>query len=122
MTKRNSTYTLRNYLSSIFMALALLWLTVSFPFVYASQQHVLKVNLKHNQQEEKQSDSGSPLSNTTEEKPSSNSSFIEEFLHGQEQPGFGDNYERKLLFPHYEESLYLAFHGELISPPPNPQA
>jgi hypothetical protein len=60
-----------------------------------------------------------PLANTTEEKPLSSMSASEEYLHDYTTQTFNGACEKKTDFPHYDENLYLAFHGELISPPPN---
>ncbi len=88
------------------MILALLWLTMSAPFVNAGQQLQAKYNT---------ADTGSPLAgteeeaanpfgNTTEEK-APGTSFSEEFLHDHHKAENTD--------------LYTAFHGELLVPPPN---
>ena len=110
-------------LSAVFMILALLWLTISIPFVYASQQELAKENkmanaafpLAGNEEE----GSANPFGNATEEKaPNSGSSFSEEYLH--------DHYKADYFFSiasqcHKCENAdtYHAFHGELVVPPPN---
>jgi hypothetical protein len=120
MKKTKRKYSFIQLVSAIFMILALLWLTVSTPFVYASQQQ----QAKH----EKMTHSGSPLScndeesnpfsNTTEEKTPSSTSFSEEYLH--------DHHEQDYFFlisrTYYKcenAGTYIAFHGELLVPPPD---
>lgn len=103
------------------MIVALLWLTISAPFVYAGQQKIAKhCNTAHaetplpcNEEE-----SANPFGNTTEEKAPSSSSFSEEYLH--------DNHKSEYFFSissqyHKSENsgTYIAFHGELLVPPPN---
>jgi len=101
--------------SSLFMMLALAWLTVSLPFVYASQQAQKQTAQQRcdNQPEEE----GNPLTNTTEEK-ASNLNTLSEYLHDThtlEHPS-------QVLSTQYNThsaSLYLAFHPELVCPPPD---
>jgi hypothetical protein len=112
---------MKDWLASIFMILALLWLTISLPLIYDAQQKFLKLNLKEQQKQNKQSTPDNLLANTTEEKPASNSSISEEFLHDYSHQSSNIFCAKKLDFPHYDENLYLAFHGDLIYPPPNLQ-
>lgn len=64
-------------------------------------------------------DTDNPFSGTTEEKSSSNSnSIVEEYLHDTHSS------EHYIAVPSREykvehASIYIAFHGELISPPPD---
>ena len=115
-------YTLIKFISGIFLMLALLWLTISIPFVYAGERELIEHN--------KMVDAGSPLttdeeettnpfSNSTEEKKSGNtSSFSEEYLH--EHP----DQDCFIIIPRQYHKCknagsYIAFHGELLVPPPN---
>ena len=112
---------LSNWLSSIFMMLALAWLTVCLPVVYGAQQdqdsYVATENLPDENAPE--DDSDNPLANTTEEKtPNSVNTPSEEYLHDSHA---AENY---IAVPSTEYKLenvpiYIAFHGELISPPPD---
>jgi len=120
MNKSRNTYNAFQIVTSVFMIVALLWLTMSAPFVYAGQQSQAKYNA---------ADTGSPLAgteeeaanpfgNTTEEKAPGSTSFSEEFLH--------DYHKAEYFFSiaaqyHKAENtdLYTAFHGELLVPPPN---
>ena len=107
------------WLSALLMILTLLWLTVSISFVYASmdnagQDQAATSSLPADNEEE----SANPFGNNTEEKNPGSTSFSEEFLHHSESGshfilsanafGAGEN-----------ASLYVAFHGELLVPPPN---
>jgi hypothetical protein len=109
-------------LSSVFMILTLAWLTVSLPFVNASQQQAtqqgsLATDNPLNAEEE--ANNNNPFGNTTEEKTSSNfNSLSEEYLHDSH------SFDHYVIVPSAEYKLehvstYIAFHGELISPPPD---
>jgi hypothetical protein len=98
--------------SSVFMILALLWLTVSSPFVYASQQ------IKKEQAQKMDSqDDGNPFSNTTEEKNETGATNLSEYLHEVdvlEAPS-------QVLVKYYKChscDLYVDFHPEEVAPPP----
>jgi hypothetical protein len=115
-------FTFFQRVSACFMIVALLWLTVSAPFVFAAQQELAK--------QEKTSNNGSPLSgseeettnplgNTTEEKaPSGSNNFSEEYLHDHH---VDDHFFSIDLQYHKCENAgtYVAYHGELLVPPPN---
>lgn len=106
-------------ISSLLMILTLLWLTVSVSFVFSSQQvskqeQASSTSLPGDNEEE----SANPFGNNTEEKNPGSTSFSEEYLHNTESDthlisctiafGAGEN-----------AGLYVAFHGELLVPPPN---
>jgi hypothetical protein len=97
--------------------MALLWLTVCTPYVYAAQtskQAVAKFQCQGQQDE----DSCNPLTNTTEEKTESGANSLSEYLHDPHVLEHGyiilDKYEKC-----HAEDLYFAYHPELISPPPD---
>ncbi|MEO6611531.1 MAG: hypothetical protein ABIT05_01855 [Chitinophagaceae bacterium] len=98
--------------SSIFMALTLLWLTVSLPVVYESQQEAQKT------QASAAANDDNPLASTTEEKAPSPTTLSEEYLHHTDEP---EHPWTAIQHHHrnFSSSLYIAFHGELISPPPD---
>jgi|SRR5688572_13532895 hypothetical protein len=119
MNRSRNTYNAFQIVSSVFMILALLWLTMSAPFVNAGQQLQAKYNT---------ADTGSPLAgteeeaanpfgNTTEEK-APGTSFSEEFLHDHHK---AEHFLSITAQYHKAENtdLYTAFHGELLVPPPN---
>jgi hypothetical protein len=94
------------------MILALVWLTVSTPFVYASQQA-----LKQSTQKSSGQNDGNPFSNTTEEKNESGVNTLSEYLHEIHTV----EHVPVVVVKNYKChscSIYFAFHPELISPPP----
>ncbi len=103
------------------MILALLWLTVSAPFVYASQQELAKQDQtsKTNFPVSGNEEEANPFGSNSEEKaPNSSNSFSEEYLH--------DHHKSEhffLIASQYQKcenaGTYVAFHGELLVPPPN---
>lgn len=113
---------LLSYVSSIFMMLALAWLTVSLPFVYEAQQVTDNYKSAAKQDLPDTEEDANPFANTTEEKtPNSANSLSEEYLHDTHS---SENY---IAVPSTEykvehASTYIAFHGELISPPPDANA
>ena len=112
MTKKF--YSLQHTVSAIAMVLTLAWLTVSTPFVYSAQQIAIEQSTKHNSTND---NDDNPFANTTEEKAPSSVTLNEEFLHHHEEHV---SLTADVL-KHYKDhtvALYIAFHGELISPPP----
>jgi hypothetical protein len=121
MKRSRKIYSVFQLFSAVVMILALVWLTVSAPFVYAAQQELAK-----QQKMEKASsplagceeESSNPLGKSTEEKAPGNTSLSEEYIH--------NNHRIYLFFSiatqyHNCENAdaYIAFHGELLVPPPN---
>lgn len=107
--------------SVIFMMLALLWLTVSLPFVYASQQGIIKQGTTASYGypvSDNEEDSTNPFGNSTEEKVPGNSSFSEEYLHDHHTADHFFSFDPK-YYKFEDEDAYHAFHGELLVPPPN---
>jgi len=121
MKRNKKTYNLFQLASAIFMILALLWLTVSAPFVFASQQHLAKYEKSapvDSPADSNEEESTNPLTNTTEEKAPSSSSFSEEYLHDHHTTDFF--FSIALQFHKCENAdEYVAYHGELLVPPPN---
>lgn len=122
MNRSRKTYTHLQIVSAIFMILALLWLTASLPFVYSAQQQLSKLEKiadaasSLNGADEK---SANPFGNNTEEKAAgTNSSLAEEFLHDHHP----DYHFFSIALSYHKVSnagTYIAFHGELLVPPPN---
>jgi hypothetical protein len=122
MKANRKPYSLLQQVSSLLMIMALLWLTVSLPFVMESQQLLAKQDkmataptpIGGNEEE-----AANPFGNTTEEKkPCSNNSLSEEYLHHQ------DDHHSFFTSPLQHHNLvdagtYVAYHGELLVPPPN---
>jgi hypothetical protein len=104
-------FSLKSVISSLFMIIALLWLTVSIPFVFASQQ---------TQQKEIQKQAGAdknPFSTTTEEKNESSVSSLSEYLHDLNSMNH-HFIVLKRIYKCHTSDLYYAYHPELLSPPP----
>ena len=106
--------------TSIFLMFTLAFLTVSVPFVYKAKQiaelEASTVNIGFGETEE---ECDNPFANTTEEKPASNiSSASEEYLHDthSEEQWLAALSKEYLVM---DVSIYNAFVGELISPPPD---
>jgi hypothetical protein len=122
MPKAQKSYNIYRMASALLMVVALAWLTVSAPFVYASQQQAQKSHSaieNNNPVGGHEEEAPNPLNNTPEEKkPGSNNSFAEEFLHDLQSDDYLLNAHR--LYHRAESGDdYIAFHGELLVPPPN---
>jgi hypothetical protein len=122
MKRKKVTYDFFQQVSAICMILALAWLTISAPFVYAAQQELAK-NHKCSEKasamagcEEETSNFGN---NTTEEKsPNSSNSVSEEYLHDLHKA----EHFLAMIAQYYnceDADTYVAYHGELLVPPPN---
>ena len=105
------------------MIVALVWLTISAPFVFENQKQFAKDSKTTSTQSPlagNEEENGNPLgNNNTEEKaPKSLNTFSEEYLH--------DHYRSAHLFSlalqyhkHENAGIYIAYHGEPLVPPPN---
>ena len=122
MRKGKTAYNIFHKVSSVFLMLTLIWLTISTPFVVSFQQEMAKQGLAVDASalSAEEDDTSNPFGNNTEEKPASGSSvsLAEEYLH--------DNHKAEYLFSvkssyHKCENAdtYTAYHGELLVPPPN---
>lgn len=102
------------------MILALLWLTVSAPFVFSAQQQLSKSESNEHSSAVPitEEDSTNPFGNNTEEKAPSGTSFSEEYLHDCHAH---HHFITEILqhFSKADADTYVAFHGELLVPPPN---
>ncbi|MES1219416.1 MAG: hypothetical protein ABUT20_28190 [Bacteroidota bacterium] len=121
--KKNIPITLKQKAACMLMLLALVWLTVSIPFVYESQKTFAKEKIAKSPTQTSANDddsSSNPLNNTTEEKSSNNSSttLSEEYLHQATEEA--NHFSTGIIALHVtHEDTYTAFHGELLCPPPN---
>lgn len=108
-------YPVDQVVAALFMAAVLLWLTVSMPFLAAAQQKAAVC--AQSEQSSDAPDAGSPFSGSTEEKAPTGFNLSEEFLHSQ-----GLLLSVGVVSPVrpavHEVDPYTAFHGELLSPPP----
>jgi hypothetical protein len=114
--KGNNPYQLRHFVYSMVMLLALAWLTVSLPVVYAGQQRGhIEVQQQHADAPE---DNANPLSNTAEEKSESGVNSLSEYLHlapAIEHAVFSFSRHYNI----HSADTYIAFHPEFICPPPD---
>jgi hypothetical protein len=101
--------------SALLMLLAILWLSVSLPFVYAAQQQVAATEKV---QQTKLKQQQNPLAGTNEEKTESGVVSISEYLHDAVQLTHPIALVVKFEKCH-APSLYIAFHPELHFPPPD---
>lgn len=109
-------FTTKHVASSILMMLTLLWFMVCTPFVAAQQIEQQKIE-KQTDKEASDNDSTNSLTGSSEEKSENGVNTLSEYLH-----------EYHLTLHHPEEliehkkctaaHLYLAYHPELLSPPP----
>lgn len=126
MKKGITTYQLRHHLTSILMLVTLLWLTVSTPFVVSAQlkaekQKTALVSAASADQNDDADDEQSctALGGATEEKTSNGfNTLSEEYLHTDNElfhlAELSLNHTRTHTF-----AEYVAFHGEMLCPPPN---
>ena len=99
--------------SALLMLAALLWLTISTPFVYAGRQAAAK-----HLQKDKAAQQDAPLQGAAEERAESGINTLSEYLHEQQQPC---PYGQPLL-AHEKWHIahpYISFHPEFHCPPPN---
>ena len=122
MKKTRKIFSVSQLGSAVIMILALMWLTVSTPFVLASQQEIAK---KHKMEKtstplttSEEETTKAPGSNTEEKTPGSSTSVSEEFLHDNHK---ADYYISLSMQYHKLDNAgtYIAYHGELLVPPPN---
>lgn len=120
MKRAKKIYNLAHLLSAVGMILALLWLTVSTPLVYAAQQNLAKYSHleKAGSFPETEEDSTNPFGNNTEEKAPSGTNLSEEYLHDHHVQ-FHFFATAVIPFAIAKDDTYHAFHGELLVPPPN---
>lgn len=107
-------YTRAHSISAVLMLIALLWLTVSTPFVYENQQ--IKKELAK-QLPQVEDEDYNPFSNTTEEKSENSVNTLSEYLHDLHIAEHPSTIIVKFYKCHPSD-LYFAFHPELLSPPP----
>lgn len=121
MKKNFKIYTVLQLSSAILMIVLLCWLTISTPFVYASQQEQAKqgkINHDCTTNAGNEEETSNPFGNNTEEKTPGTNSFSEEYLHSYHA---ASHFYIEVSQYHKSENAdtYIAFHGELLVPPPN---
>ena len=122
LVNKKKTYSPYQLASSVFMMVALLWLTVSLPVVYSSQQALAKQNVMADVNapiQPNEEEAANPFGNSTEEKtPNSGNSFSEEYLHNHHITDYFFIVASQ-FHSHFDTDTYLAYHGELDVPPPD---
>ena len=115
MEKRQYRYTFVHKCSSVFMMLTLVWLTLSIPFVYAAQQ-LQKEKTQHGKVSS--NNTTNPFASTTEEKTQTGANTLAEYLHPP--TALPDKHSTTLVnyYKGYPSDIYLAYHPERLSPPP----
>ena len=116
MEKKQPHYKMIHRLSSLFMLLALAWLTICLPYVNENRLAV-KSQIQLTSEECPENENSNPLSNTNEEKSEGGVSLLSEYLHNpfhMEHSFFGI----ASLYKCHPSDLYLAYHPDLIIPPP----
>lgn len=119
MTTRKTNRAYR-YATSIFLMLMLAWLTVSIPFVYAAQDVYHAKMIAAGTSDTGDDEAQNPFANTTEEKTtdSNSTNFSEEYLHDtHSSEHFQTESANEYKIEHV--ATYIAFYGELLSPPPD---
>ena len=119
MKEKKKKHIIFQKVTSVFLILTLCWLTVSAPFVAASQQEIAKQQKvmcepAGCEDEANDSDAGGNI----EEKVPGSTSLAEEYLH---HPHAEHHFISIISLYHKLENSdsYIAFHGELLVPPPN---
>ena len=116
-TKRK--YNPLQLISAALMVLTLCWLIVCLPVVYQAQLQVAESSsITSSPIDLNEEETGNPLTNTDEKTPNTVSSLSEEYLHEY----YASHYFSSTSSIEYiskDASTYLAFHGELIVPPPD---
>lgn len=118
--KRKTYYSQFHKFTALFLMVALVWLTISTPFVFNAQKAMAEhQHLKADQSPVTENEEESnPFGNTTEEKAPSSNVLSEEFLHDCNLSHYVGLVAAS--FHKCENAgIYVAFHGELHVPPPN---
>lgn len=119
MRYRNTKYRFKECTLSIFLMITLVWLTISAPFVFDAKKKLQKSNITASVSDINQSieENSNPFAGLNEEKCSSNSNTLSEYLH--EHFHMPELSESELIHESYTGgSIYVAYYGELLSPPP----
>lgn len=103
---------------SIILMLSLVWLTISLPFVYNAREASKQLYSSTDTPVANEEECDNSLINTTEEKSSNVNSALEEFLHDVTSDELSP-VTITLTYRIEQVSTYIAFYGELISPPPD---
>lgn len=108
--------------AAVVMILMLCWLTVSAPFVFACQQQLQKSEsgkyTAMQTADAEEETTTNPYGNNTEEKVPGNGGIAEEYLHETADAAL-ELLRSGSYRIHLDARDYIAFHGELLVPPPN---
>jgi hypothetical protein len=115
-------YTISQQCSCVSMILMLLWLTISAPFIIPDQQKKMDgskagITAQAELPADSEDADTNPFANTTEEKPESGASSLSEYLHHLDELVLHST-ALTTSYNWHSSALYIAFHGELLSPPP----
>ena len=109
---------MKHIIAATVMLFALAWLTVSLPYVYSFQKELAKQESKSVPiNSPVDNEESNPLANSTEEKAPS-STISEEWLHHTDDHNYLFSYKLNHDNRHSYD-VYVAYHGEVQSPPPN---
>jgi len=111
-------YSIQHIFSSIAMIVALLWLTISLPYIYKAQLKYAEISSAATGYPSPAAEENTnPFSGLSEEKAPSATGINEEYLHHHD---FHDAPWKLIEFLHgdFVSTLFPVFHGELLSPPP----
>ena len=119
MKKNKKIFSVLQQASAVFMILALMWLTVSMPFVYKAQLKLSQIEkIEKAGTDNADEDATNPLGSNTEEKAPGTTSLSEEYLHHNYISEYFFYIDSEFHMPE-NAGTYTAFHGELLVPPPN---
>ena len=114
--KNKIAYKIKSIAPALIMLFALAWLTVSLPYVYSFQKEVTEQESKSAPFDSPvDNEESNPLTNSTEEKAPTVS---EEYLHHTDDHNYLFSYKLSHDNRHSYD-VYVAYHGEVQSPPPN---
>ena len=100
------------FITSVFLATLLVVLTIGLPLTYSSMLKLKEVSTSG-----KVADKG-PYSNSTEEKVPVQT-VNEEYVHSSDSELSVALLQLSASYIHVHEAIYVAFHGEMLCPPPN---
>jgi hypothetical protein len=118
MRQNPSTFNPLQKAGSLLLILALVWLSVSTPYVYRFQQKTKTEKQAMTAENDTDCEDGCGLlNNTNEEKAESGPNTLQEFLHEPLHIAH-PSIEQVNEYGHFEQKASVAYHPEFISPPP----
>jgi hypothetical protein len=121
MKRTSKIYSAFQAASAVFMMLALLWLTISLPYVYESQQKMAKEaksTISDSSMADSSDEENSGPVGAEEKNPNSNNSVSEEYLHDAHVEEYFFSASSQ-FYKCVSAGIYIAYHGELDVPPPD---